>query len=464
VRKARFTAFLLLAVLFMSLAVPVSADAIGGSLYIGDLAAGTATTNSLAINWTTPSGTAPAPGAAYYDIRYSTVPITDTSSFNAAVPLGGVPAPLAAGSGQSFTINGLACGTKYYFAITAYNAAKSGVLSNSASGSTTACSLTFSVAAAITGGSSFYQIQKGDFNNDGKPDIVVSVTNTKSIIFYPGTGSGTFGAPVTSSGVTGTYPMKPIAGDFNGDGKLDLAVPNFSDNTVSILFGDGNGNFTSHGTFPTGSGGPQEAVVGDFNRDGKLDIAIAMWDTGDIKIYLGDGTGTFAHSSTFHVFDDARLLALRTADFDGDGIPDLVVADYGYGPSSYKNRIRVMKGNGSGGFSSTDADIYTVGLQPQSIAIGDLNGDGKPDIVCVSMDGTVAVLLNNGDGTFAPATTYAVGVQLYSARHTGKRREQQQPFPADRQRRRNFQYSSIIPCGCRNYRGRCRRFRPRRQA
>jgi hypothetical protein len=188
---------------------------------------------------------------------------------------------------------------------------------------------------------------------------------------------------------TDLTPQDVAAADFNGDGKVDLAVAT-GNNSVSILLGVGDGTFPTHKEYPV-PGHPSAIVIGDFNGDGKADIATVDPYQSEISILLGNGDGTFqAH---VEYLTGNHPVAIATADVNGDGKLDLVVVDLN------DNKVAVLLGNGDGTFKA-HVD-YATGNGPSSVAIGDFNSDGKLDLaVANNTDNTVAILLGNGDGTF----------------------------------------------------------------
>ena len=251
----------------------------------------------------------------------------------------------------------------------------------------------------------------GDFNGDGKLDLarVNNATIPYSVSVLLGNGDGTFQAPVNYT--AGPYPFRLAVGDFNGDGKLDLVVANrgslynFADSSVLVLLGNGDGTFQPAVAYgPVAN--PYSITVGDFNGDGNLDLAVGNSgvipsnDGAGVSVLLGNGDGTFQSAVTYeagvHCYD------LAVGDFNGDGKPDLAVRAVG------PERFGVLLGNGDGTFQAPAA--YSPVGNPFSLAVGDFNGDGRLDLaLAIGLSGTVSVLLGNGDGTFQTAANYTAG-------------------------------------------------------
>lgn len=243
-----------------------------------------------------------------------------------------------------------------------------------------------------------------DFNHDGKLDIAVTGTcglNCGVVSILLGDGDGTFASHLEYT--TGVGPITLVAADFNGDGFLDLAIVDDCGTTcglVSILLGKGDGTFQAKTDYPVGQS-PYGIVLQDFNGDGKLDLAVAN-TSNTISILLGNGDGTFQpHKDTT---SDNAPAALAAGDFDGDKLPDLVVSHTG-APWA----LTFMKGNGDGTFQPEQqiGNSFST-YDTNNLTAVDLNRDGKLDIALTDVsEGGVLVFLGNGDGTFQAQATYA---------------------------------------------------------
>jgi hypothetical protein len=223
-----------------------------------------------------------------------------------------------------------------------------------------------------------------------------------NVVYFPVASFETttiFPSTPNSSLTVGTTPQGITTADFNGDGKLDLAVANSGSNTVSILLGNGDGTFTTKST-PAAGSGSNWVVVGDFNEDGIPDLAVSNLNANTVSILLGHGDGTFTLKSS--PATGLHPLSVTTGDFNGDGHLDLAVSNSGAAT------VTVLLGDGTGSF--TTSSTPAVGSAPQVIVAGDFNEDGILDLaVSNESSNTVSVLLGIGNGTFQSQATIAVG-------------------------------------------------------
>jgi len=243
----------------------------------------------------------------------------------------------------------------------------------------------------------------GDFNGDGHPDLAVTDTSPFGGAYYHAvnvllnSGDGVFTPGQTLP--VDTTPISLVAGDFNGDGILDLAVANRDSANVTVRLGRGDGSFEDAPRYASGPR-PVALAAGDLNGDGALDVVAANRGTDTVRVYLGKGDGTVRADASYPVGHNPSAIA--TGDVNGDGHPDLAVADAG------SNDVRVLLGNGDGTFAP--AVSYSVGRDPSALVSADFNGDDHPDLaVADTGSNDVRVLLGKGDGTLAPAVSYAVG-------------------------------------------------------
>jgi hypothetical protein len=239
----------------------------------------------------------------------------------------------------------------------------------------------------------------GDYNGDGKLDIVYP--SGTEFVFLHGNGNGTFAAPVTSS--TGSAAFSCLAtGDFNNDGKLDLAAAT-SGGTVAMLLGNGNGTFQS----PFGLGGPggSSIVAAELDGNTNLDLVAATpgappGNPGRVTVYLGNGTGHFPTTHTYKAPGLAVGSPLVVRDLNGDHAADIAYI----GVTGFDDAIVILLNNGAGSF--TPGKLYAgdgagvAGLGQAGFLAADLNGDGKVDLAFPNPAGGISVMVGNGNGTF----------------------------------------------------------------
>jgi hypothetical protein len=274
--------------------------------------------------------------------------------------------------------------------------------------------LSFSPATSFPVGANPQDVVTADFNSDGKLDLATPGYDyelgdgTVSVLL--GSGNGSFQPAKVSA--AGPYPWSLTAGDFNADGKIDLATANqdvtdASENDVSILLGNGDGTFADAVALNVSNSYSWAIASGDLNADGKLDLVVTSDDglgTEYVSVVPGNGDGSFAAPINYQAYD-GPFYSPTLADFNRDGKVDVAAGAY------QTNTVRIFLGNGDGtlrdplDFPAGGMDTYG----PDSIAVGDFNTDGKLDLVTTNSDGIVSMLPGNGDGTFATAWDFAMG-------------------------------------------------------
>jgi hypothetical protein len=248
-----------------------------------------------------------------------------------------------------------------------------------------------SIGSGFTG-SQAGTLTSGDFNGDGKVDLA-AISSTNAIVL-DGNGDGTFGAPITVS--LGNSPARISTGDVNNDGRADLVAANTA-GTVSVLLGNADGSFAPAASYAAGPA-TQDVKVVDMNHDGNNDLVVANAQSlGYVGVLLGNGDGSFQPYHSYYAF--SAPYRMTVADFNGDGNMDVAVAN-----SYTSSCITVLYGNADGTLQPYHS--YDTGSQPWELDAKDVDGDGKPDLVS-SNGSTYQIELNNGDGTFGASTSIA---------------------------------------------------------
>ncbi|MCL2660567.1 MAG: FG-GAP-like repeat-containing protein, partial [Acidobacteriaceae bacterium] len=321
--------------------------------------------------------------------------------------------------------------------------------------STFAQSYQLAPGSPITVGTNPYAVVIGDFNGDGIPDLAIANQGNSNVSILLGNGDGTFtqapGSPIATSSPTsiavgnfnsdgildlivgssillgngdGTFApamstgaggKSVVVGDFNEDGNLDLAIVNGVNSSVSILLGNGDGTFTAAPGSPVPVGAvAQSLAIGDFNGDGTPDLVVTTGSTIGTYILLGNGDGTFtqAPGSPLTIppaYGFTLIVPVAVGDFNGDGKQDLAMAVSGT-VGLIPNTVIIFLGNGDGTFTQAPGTPVPVGTTPQSIAVGDFNGDSIPDLAVASVSGMPSILLGDGTGVFTrvPGTPIAI--------------------------------------------------------
>lgn len=229
-------------------------------------------------------------------------------------------------------------------------------------------------------------------------DLVASMSFNNTAIVFHGAGDGTFtlGATLTMAG--GDDAMGVEVGDFDGNLTMDVAVVVRDPGLVGIFLNDGAGTFTSPiaTSFSVGFEA-RNLVAGLFDGDTVLDLAVSVRNSEQIELYLGNGDGTFAASPFSSTTVSGQPWTLAAVDLDGGGSLDIVVAGENTG------QVTTLLGDGAGALSTAPSSPVTVGASPIGIASGDFNGDEAPDIVAANIvDGTISILLGDGSGGLVP--------------------------------------------------------------
>jgi hypothetical protein len=299
-------------------------------------------------------------------------------------------------------------------------------------------------------------VELADLNGDGKRDIVVANTGSSNLTILLGDGRGAFTPAPGSPIAAGEMPNDIAIADYNHDAKLDLAVVNHESNQVTVFLGNGRGEFAR---------GPQSPIIvqskphahgigaGDFNGDQKLDLVVESWGPDQVEVLFGKGDGTFITPGPLLSVGRRPYQRLRAGDFNNDGMADIVttnsegdsvtlllggkdgikesagspfpagknpfgvavgdlnqdrnldlaVVNYSGKPSDLKNDgITLLLGDGRGGFKIVAGSPFATGAAPTRIAIGDINGDGFPDVAASNSESqNVTILLGSNKGDFS---------------------------------------------------------------
>ena len=277
---------------------------------------------------------------------------------------------------------------------------------------------TFKPFVSTTAGPGGNSIAVADFNGDGKLDVAISdnLELTEGVDILLGNGDGTFKAPVTYA--TANDPRMVVIADFNGDGKLDLATINSSSETVSVLLGTGTGTFGAHTDFATKQQGCVSVAAGDLRNNGKIDVVAGCQTLGQVVVLLGSGTGNLAAAKDYAVPDGVDIVAL--GDFNGDGKLDVAVTSGEEG----EGVVSVLTGTGTGKLKA--ALGFGTNFGPTALGVADFNGDGKLDVVTADSIspfdltfGEISVLLSNGKSLLGGRTDYSVATGNETGAYSG---------------------------------------------
>ena len=267
---------------------------------------------------------------------------------------------------------------------------------------------TFNAAVVYLPGSETNDLAVGDLDNDGHQDIVAVIDTVDAQGAFPGgqlvllrnNGSGVFTA--TAHYPIGNNILAVAAGDFNGDGRADVVVEKDGD-IVSVYLNTGSGTLAA--PVAVDAGGTRQLAVADLNNDGRPDIAAASGAGNAVSVIFNTGNGTFGPPVRYPVGRYAHYVTI--ADVDGNGYKDLVVSNRTDGS------ISVLRNDGSGAFGPQA--VYRAGQSPAAIAVGDLDGDGNADIAVANVSSSnLSILTGNGNGTFRTGYSAGLMSNLYS--------------------------------------------------
>ncbi|HEV8285507.1 MAG TPA: VCBS repeat-containing protein [Chitinophagaceae bacterium] len=274
---------------------------------------------------------------------------------------------------------------------------------NSQSSGTTAASFNI---IKIKVGKSPGSVESADLNNDNFPDLAIASETDSSVTVLLGDGKGGFKEAKNSPFYAGPIPNDISIYDFNRNGNLDLAFANHEEKYLTVLLGDGNGNFSPapKSPFPVeGMPHTHGIAIGDFDNDGRADMVTDSWGNDQVEVLFADSVNLFKAHSVFFKVGKRPYQRLRAADLNSDGITDIVTTN------SEGNNVTILLANGSGGFNEAAGSPFPCGDAPFGVAIGDINADGKPDLAIINSPGSMAegkgkngltVLMGDGTGKF----------------------------------------------------------------
>jgi hypothetical protein len=250
-------------------------------------------------------------------------------------------------------------------------------------------------------------VEVADFNKDGFPDIAVANAEDSSVTILLGNGKGEFREASGSPFYANRFPNDIVIADFNKDRNPDLGIANTEVSFLTVLLGNGKGQFQQAARSPfivNARPHTHGIATGDFNGDGNLDLATDSWAVNSVLVIFGNGKGNFGEQVSFKV-GNRPYQRLRVADVNKDGKPDIVTTNL------EGNNATVLLGMGEGKFGEVQGSPFPSGDAPFGVAIGDVNSDNKQDLAIVNSPTITAeskgkdgltILLGDGSGKFLP--------------------------------------------------------------
>jgi hypothetical protein len=249
-------------------------------------------------------------------------------------------------------------------------------------------------------------VESADFNNDKFPDLAVTSETDSCVSILLGDGNGNFHSAEGSPFYAGFAPNDISVHDFNKDGNTDLAFANHERNYLTVLLGNGKGSFQPAGKSPftvTGIPHTHGLAAGDFNNDGRTDLVTDSWGNNQVEVVYGDSIELFKPLTAFYKVGKRPYQRVRAGDVNNDGLPDIITTN------TESNDITILLSQGEKGFTEASGSPVPAGDAPFGLAIGDINGDGYPDLSVLNSPSSMAegkgkngltVLLGDGKGKF----------------------------------------------------------------
>ncbi len=377
--------------------ITVTVDNIAPAI-ITDLAVIDSSTFSATLTWTASGDDSLSGVSSLYDVRYLDAPLTE-ANWRVASRAEGEPTPGAAGTEETFQVEGLFSTVKYYFGVKAVDeVGGSSDFSNVAVASTTPMFVGLMTLPTDPTAGDNRQISLADVDNDNDLDVVVVKVNNHCVNVFINDGSGNMSDAVRYE-TLGRFPRVAVMADLDGDTYVDLAVANLVSDDMSILLNNGDGTFGTPTIIPVGNG-PRSIQAADLDGDGDNDLVTANRNDHELAVFINNGDASFAAPVKYGAGDSTWSVCV--VDLNGDSWLDLAAS------SRNDHEVCVLLNAGDGTFPGVAA--YRVGEEPLAVVAGDLNGDGFPDLFSANFSSnSVSILFNTGTGELLPHEEVEVG-------------------------------------------------------